>query len=214
MHNQIQKVYDAVLVGDLANIETEVDSALRSGTSAENILNQGLITAMDEVGRRYEVGEYFVPEMLISARAMKGGLGFLKPYLVESGVEPVAKVAIGTVMGDLHDIGKNLIAMMLEGAGFEIDDLGVDVSIEQFIDAAERGADILGLSALLTTTMPQMPLVIEALRDSGCREKVKVIIGGAPVTQAYADQIGADGFAADASSVAPMVRTLIPEAVE
>ena len=214
MENQIQKVYDAVLVGDLSNIENEVDSALRSGMSAENILNQGLISAMDEVGRRYEVGQYFVPEMLISARAMKGGLGFLKPYLVESGVEPVAKVAIGTVKGDLHDIGKNLVAMMLEGAGFEIDDLGVDVSIEQFVGAVERGADILGLSALLTTTMPQMPLVIEALRDSGCRDKVKVIIGGAPVTQAYADQIGADGFAADASSVAPMVRTLIPEAVE
>ncbi len=214
MHNQIQKVYDAVLVGDLANIETEVDSALRSGLSAENILNQGLITAMDEVGRRYEVGEYFVPEMLISARAMKGGLKFLKPYLIESGVEPVAKVAIGTVKGDLHDIGKNLVAMMLEGAGFEIDDLGVDVSIEQFVDAAERGADILGLSGLLTTTMPQMPLVIEALRDSGCRDKVKVIIGGAPVTQVYADQIGADGFAADASSVAPMVRMLIPAVVE
>lgn len=214
MHNQIQKVYDAVLVGDLANIETEVDSALRSGLSAENILNQGLITAMDEVGRRYEVGEYFVPEMLISARAMKGGLKFLKPYLIESGVEPVAKVAIGTVKGDLHDIGKNLVAMMLEGAGFEIDDLGVDVSIEQFVDAAERGADILGLSGLLTTTMPQMPLVIEALRDSGCRDMVKVIIGGAPVTQVYADQIGADGFAADASSVAPMVRMLIPAVVE
>jgi 5-methyltetrahydrofolate--homocysteine methyltransferase len=152
--------------------------------------------------------------MLVSARSMKGGLGFLKPYLVESGVEPVAKVAIGTVKGDLHDIGKNLVAMMLEGAGFEIDDLGVDVSIEQFVGAVGSGAHILGLSALLTTTMPQMPIVIEALRDSGWREKVKVIIGGAPVTQAYADQIGADGFAADASSVAPMVRTLIPEAVE
>jgi 5-methyltetrahydrofolate--homocysteine methyltransferase len=145
---------------------------------------------------------------------MKGGLGFLKPYLIESGVKPVAKVAIGTVKGDLHDIGKNLVAMMLEGAGFEIDDLGVDVSIEQFVDAAERGANILGLSALLTTTMPQMPLVIEALQDAGCRDKVKVIIGGAPVNQAYADQIEADGFAADASSVAPMARLLIPEKVE
>jgi len=214
MQVQIQKVYDAVLAGDLANIETEVDSALRSGLSAEIILNQGLITAMDEVGRRYEVGKYFVPEMLISARAMKAGLGFLNPFLVESGVEPVAKVAIGTVKGDLHDIGKNLIAIMLEGAGFETKDLGVDVPIEKFVDAAERGADILGLSALLTTTMPQMPLVIEALQDAGCRDKVKVIIGGAPVTQAYADQIGADGFAADASSVAPMARLLIPEKVD
>ena len=163
---------------------------------------------MDEVGNRYEIGQYFVTEMLVSARAMKVGLGYLKPFLVESGVEPIAKVAVGTVKGDLHDIGKNLVAMMLEGAGFEIEDLGVDVSSERFVEAAERGAHILGLSALLTTTMPQMPLVIEALLASGCRDTVKVIIGGAPVTQAYADEIGADGYAADAGSVVALARAL------
>lgn len=208
MENQIQDVYDAVLSGGIRNIEAVVDTALGSGVPAARILNQGLISAMDEVGHRYETGEYFVPEMLVSAKAMKAGLGLLKPYLVESGVEPVAKVAIGTVQGDLHDIGKNLVSMMLEGAGFEIEDLGVDVSIERFVESVKSGVDVLGLSALLTTTMPQMPLVIKALEEMDCRHKVKVIIGGAPVTQAYTDQIGADGFAADASSAVSMVRSL------
>lgn len=210
MHQNILIVYDAVLGGDIAQIETFVDAALQSGFQAETILNQGLIAAMDEVGHKYAIGDYYVPEMLVAAKAMKAGLGLLKPYLVERGVEPKGKVAIGTVQGDLHDIGKNLVAMMLEGAGFEIIDLGVNVRAEEFVKAAKDGAVIIGLSALLTTTMPRMSEAVEALCQSGIREKVKVIIGGAPVTQAHATQIGADGFAPDASSAVSLIRSLSP----
>ena len=164
---------------------------------------------MAEVGRLFEEGEYFVPEMLIAARAMKAGLEILKPLLVDSGVKPIGKVALGTVKGDLHDIGKNLVAMMLEGAGFDIVDLGTDISPEQFVEAVQAGVDVIGLSALLTTTMPSMEQTISALIDAGLRDQVKVIVGGAPVTAEYARRIGADGFAPDASQAVTVAKTLL-----
>ena len=192
---QIKTIYQGVLDGDMGAVTENVQTALDAGMTAGDILQRGLIAAMGEVGRLFEDGEYFVPEMLIAARAMKAGLGILQPLLVESGIEPAGKVAIGTVKGDLHDIGKNLVSMMLEGAGFEIIDLGTDVTPDQFVAAASNGADLIGLSALLTTTMPSME---------------KVIIGGAPVTADYAKQIGADGFAPDASQAVSLVKSLVP----
>jgi 5-methyltetrahydrofolate--homocysteine methyltransferase len=165
---------------------------------------------MAEVGRLFEAGEYFVPEVLIAARAMKSGLTILKPKLVEADVEPVGTVAAGTVKGDLHDIGKNLVCMMLEGAGFEIVDLGTDVSPETFVDAVKnQGVDVVAMSALLTTTMPNMKTTLDALQEAGVRDKVRVMVGGAPVTQAYADEIGADGYAADASRAATLAKQLV-----
>ena len=155
------------------------------------------------------MGEYYVPEMLVAARAMQSGLLILRPLLVQQGVEPVGRAVIGTVKGDLHDIGKNLVAMMLEGAGFEVHDLGVDVTPDSFVKAAQEGAQIIGLSALLTTTMSNMGVTIDALKASGLRDKVKIMIGGAPVTQNYADQIGADIFASDASSAVRAARQLV-----
>ncbi|HSQ40060.1 MAG TPA: corrinoid protein, partial [Anaerolineales bacterium] len=164
---------------------------------------------MAEVGRLFEEGEYFVPEMLIAARAMKSAMAILKPHLTAGEVGHEGKVVLGTVKGDLHDIGKNLVAMMLEGAGFEILDLGVDVAPQAFVDAAHEGAQIIGMSALLTTTMNNMAVTIEALKAAGLREKGKVLVGGAPVTQEYANQIGADGFAADAPSATRIARELL-----
>src|SRR5690606_34783573 len=146
------------------------------------------------VGARFERNEFYVPEMLIAARAMQAGLNILKPLLVESGVEPIGKVAIGTVKGDLHDIGKNLVAMMMEGAGFEVVDLGVDVAPEKFVDAVKNGVNLIAMSALLTTTMTNMQTTINALNEAGVRDRVKVMVGGAPVTDAYAKQVGADGY--------------------
>jgi 5-methyltetrahydrofolate--homocysteine methyltransferase len=173
-------------------------------------MQQGLIVAMTEVGRLFEAGEYFVPEMLIAARAMQSGLGLLKPYLAQSGVKAAGKVAIGTVKGDLHDIGKNLVGMMLEGAGFEIKDLGTDVTPEKFVAAVQADhVDVIALSALLTTTMPNMKATIDALKTAGLRDKVKVMIGGAPVTEAYAQQIGADGYSPDASAASRLAKTLV-----
>jgi 5-methyltetrahydrofolate--homocysteine methyltransferase len=209
MEPKLKTIYEAVLDGDMEAAEAGVRAALEGSVSAPDILNVALIPAMGEVGRLFEEGDYFVPEMLIAARAMKAGLAIIKPLLVDSGIEPVGKVAIGTVKGDLHDIGKNLVAMMLEGAGFEIMDLGTDVTPESFVKAVQDGAQIVGLSALLTTTMPGMSNVIEAIQDAGLRDQVKVIIGGAPVTAEYAEQIGADGFAPDASQAASLAKTLM-----
>ena len=186
-----------------------VHTALENGETAGAILNQALIPAMDEVGKRFEEGDFFVPEMLIAARAMQAGLKILKPFLVEDGVKTAGKVAIGTIRGDLHDIGKNLVAMMIEGAGFEVQDLGVDVRPEVFIEAVRSGAQVVGISALLTTTMVNMQQTIEALKNAGVRDQVKVIIGGAPVTSTFAEEIGADAFAPDASSVARTIRQLL-----
>jgi 5-methyltetrahydrofolate--homocysteine methyltransferase len=165
---------------------------------------------MNEVGRRFEEGDYYVPEMLVAASAMQAALFLLKPLLVASDVKSTGRVAIGTVKGDLHDIGKNLVALMLEGAGFEVTDLGVDVPPEKFVEAIAAGdVNILALSALLTTTMPNMKTIIESVQQAGLRDKVRIIIGGAPVTQHYADEIGADGFAADASSAVGAARQLL-----
>ena len=204
-------IYENIIAGQAQEVEQGVQEALDQGTEADVILNGSLIPAMGEVGKRFEEGEFFVPEMLISARAMKAGLAILKPYLIESGVESAGIVAIGTVQGDLHDIGKNLVAVMLEGAGFEVRDLGVDVPPQTFVDAANNGAQAIGLSALLTTTMPKMEQTIQALREADVLNKVSVIIGGAPVTESYAQQIGADAFAPDASSAARVVHQLIEQ---
>ncbi|GIL09102.1 MAG: corrinoid methyltransferase [Chloroflexota bacterium] len=210
MDSILQDIYNSVLEGRAKVAPVKVQEALDSGISAVQILNEGMIRAMAEVGRLYEEGEYFVPEMLIAARAMKEGLAVLRPHLLRADVKSVGKVAAGTVQGDLHDIGKNLVALMLEGAGFEIVDLGVDVSAERFIAAVqEHNVDIIAMSALLTTTMSHMKDTVEALKAAGLRDKVKVMIGGAPVTQSYANEVGADGYAPDASQAVALAKSLI-----
>jgi 5-methyltetrahydrofolate--homocysteine methyltransferase len=205
----LDELRKSVIEGNAKSAEAQVQQALDEGLGADVILNTALIPAMSEVGQKFEDGEYFVPEMLISARAMQAGLKLLKPLLAASGAEPIGTVAIGTVKGDLHDIGKSLVAMMLEGAGFEIMDMGVDVSPEKFVQAAKDGANIVAMSALLTTTMPNMQNTIKALSEAGLRDKVKVMIGGAPVTDAYAHQIGADGYSTDASSAVRKAKELL-----
>ena len=206
----INEIKQAVIDGDAAEVKKLVTLALEQKVSAEEVLKSGMIAGMGEVGRLFEEGEYFVPEMLIAARAMQGGLGILRPALIEQDVKSAGKVVIGTVKGDLHDIGKNLVGMMLEGAGFQIVDLGTDVSPEKFIEAIrEHAPDIVGMSALLTTTMPNMNKTIQALKDAGVRQNVKVMVGGAPVTQKYANEIGADGFAPDANQATAEARKLI-----
>ena len=206
----LKQLYDAIVDGNAKSAKAIAASAIEAGTDPQEILNQFMIPAMDEVGRRFETNEYFVPELLIAARAMKGALEIIKPRLTATGAKPVGKVAIGTVKGDLHDIGKNLVAAMLEGGGFEIIDLGVDVTPEKFIGAVkEKGANVIALSALLTTTMPSMKTTIEGLKEAGVRSQVKVIIGGAPVTQKYADEIGADGYSDNASAAVALARKLV-----
>jgi 5-methyltetrahydrofolate--homocysteine methyltransferase len=188
-----------------------VKQALTQGIPAERILNEGLIAAMRAVGQLFEDGEYYVPEMLIAARAMKGGLEVLRPALAAAKVQAIGKIVIGTVQGDLHDIGKNLVAMMMEGAGFEVIDLGVDVSPENFVEAViAYRPQLVGCSALLTTTMPKMKTTIDALERAGIRSRVKVLVGGAPVTARYATEIGADGYAPDASAAANIAKSLLP----
>jgi len=210
MDEKLSALYHAILEGDVSGAKNGVQAALDAGYEPGSILTEGMIAAMKEVGRLFEEGDYFVPEMLIAARAMQAGLSLLKPHLLNSDVKSAGKVAIGTVKGDLHDIGKNLVALMLEGAGFEIIDLGVDVAPEKFVESiATSGANIVALSALLTTTMPNMKTTIDAIQQAGLRDKVKIIIGGAPVTQAYANQIGADGFSSDASRAVSLVTTLL-----
>jgi len=206
----LEELKRAVLSGDDERAAELTKKALEEGIEPGKVLNEALIPAMEIVGREYEEGERYVPEMLISAEAMKAAMGVLRPRLVETGVRLKGKVVIGTVEGDLHDIGKNLVAMMLEGAGFEVIDLGVEVTAERFIQAVrEHKPDVLGMSALLTTTMIHMPEVIEALKEAGLREEVKVIVGGAPVTQEYAEKIGADGYAPDAASAVAVVKKLL-----
>lgn len=210
MNETMQAIFDGILEGDRDIVTAQVTAALGAGTPPAVILNESMVAAMAEVGRRFEIGEYFVPEMLIAARAMKEGLAILKPRLLEAKVEPIGRVVVGTVKGDLHDIGKNLVGMMLEGAGFEIIDLGTDVAPDQFVEAVkEKHPQIIGLSALLTTTMPSMKTTIEALKAANARSQVKVMIGGAPVTQKYADEIGADAYAPDASSATARARALL-----
>jgi 5-methyltetrahydrofolate--homocysteine methyltransferase len=204
----LKPIFDNVIEGDTDAVIAGVKTALDAGVEAGAILNNALIAAMDEVGQRFEDGDLFVPEMLISAKAMQAGLNLLKPHLMVSDIKASGKVAIGTVKGDLHDIGKNLVAMMLEGAGFEIIDLGVNAAPESFVDAVHEGANLIGMSALLTTTMGNMGVTIEALKAAGVRDKVKVMIGGAPVTEEFAKSIGADAFAPDASSATRVARQL------
>jgi 5-methyltetrahydrofolate--homocysteine methyltransferase len=206
----VNEIYTNVVEGHNRVVITKVQAALDAGVAAPVILNEGLIPAMTEVGRLFEEGEYFVPEMLIAARAMQSGLAILKPHLIELDTKSIGKVVIGTVKGDLHDIGKNLVAMMLEGAGFEVIDLGTDVTPEKFVDATrDKSAHIVALSALLTTTMQSMTATIQALQNAGLREQVKIMIGGAPITQEYANMIGADGFATDASRAVATAKALV-----
>lgn len=210
MEDLLSSIYQAILEGDQAAARAAVQRALEENLEAETILKQAMIPAMQEVGRLFEEGEYFVPEMLVAARAMQTGLSLLKPKLVQADVAPAGKVVAGTVKGDLHDIGKNLVCMMLEGAAFEIIDLGTDVPPERFVEAVQTsGAQLLALSALLTTTMPNMKQTIEALQQAGLRQQVKVMVGGAPVTETFARQIGADGYAPDASRAVALAKSLM-----
>ena len=203
----LEDLRKSVIDGDLHAAQAQVHQALTENLPAEKILTDGLISAMTEVGRLFEAGEFYVPEMLISARAMKGGLAILRPQLAAANIQAIGRVVIGTVQGDLHDIGKNLVGMMLEGAGFEVIDLGVDVSPEKYVRAVQEHApDLVGCSALLTTTMPRMQAVLQALQAAGLRDSVKVMIGGAPVTGQYARDIGADLYAPDAASAAQRAR--------
>ena len=206
----LKEIYDGIIDADQDLVAEKVEAALAQGLGAGEILNQGMVPAMTEVGRLFEEGEYFVPEMLICARAMQSGMVVLKPAMVEANLESVGKVVAGTVKGDLHDIGKNLVCMMLEGAAFEIYDLGSDVSPQAFVDKVkEVNANVIAMSALLTTTMPNMKATIEALQEAGLREQVKVMVGGAPLTTKYAEDIGADGYAPDASRAVALAKTLV-----
>jgi 5-methyltetrahydrofolate--homocysteine methyltransferase len=208
METIIKDIRQQILDGAHTQIPASVQAALDQGIAPKTILEEGMIAAMAEVGRLFEAGEFYVPEMLISARAMQAGLAVLKPHLKETNVQAAGKVAIGTVKGDLHDIGKNLVAMVLEGAGFEILDLGTDVPPEKFVAAADQ-VDVIALSGLLTTTIPGMKTVIQMLDEAGKRQKVKVIVGGAPVTETFASQIGADGYASNASRAVALTKGLI-----
>jgi len=203
-----QDIFKAVMTFDEVQVKALTQLEIDAGTSVEAILNDGLIAAMDEVGQKFSDGELFVPEMLMAAQAMKGGLKLLKPLLADGTSQSRGTIVIGTVKGDLHDIGKNLVAMMMEGAGFEVVDLGVDVETEKFVTAAkENNAQIIALSALLTTTMPAMQSTVKAVKEAGMA--TRVIIGGAPVTQAFADQINADAYSADAPGAVDTARRLI-----
>lgn len=210
MDQMLKELYGSIIEGERETAQLKVREALDAGTEPGIILNQSMIAAMAEVGRRFEEGDFFVPEMLVAARAMQAGMELLKPHLQQADVKSPGIVVIGTVKGDLHDIGKNLVAMMLEGAGFEIKDLGTDVSPKKFVAATrENGAHIVAMSALLTTTMPNMKATVDALQAAGLRDKVKVLIGGAPVTEVYAQQIGADGYAEDASRAVAVAKSLV-----
>ncbi|MBN1372438.1 MAG: corrinoid protein [Anaerolineaceae bacterium] len=209
MEERIKAIFDCVVNGDNKGIQAEVETALAEGVNPSAILNEGLIAGMGEVGRLFEEGEFFVPEMLIAARAMKSAMAILKPHLGSGEVGAAGKVIIGTVKGDLHDIGKNLVGLMLEGAGFQVVDLGSDVPAEKFVAATQEHApNVVAMSALLTTTMVNMKSTVAALEEAGLRDKVKIMIGGAPVTDAYASQIGADGYAADASRAVALAKSL------
>jgi 5-methyltetrahydrofolate--homocysteine methyltransferase len=206
----LRQLHSAVLTGDAKAARSITEQALQEGVDPLKLVNELMVPAMDEVGRRFECNEFFVPELLLSARAMKAALELIRPVLAARGAEPLARVVIGTVRGDLHDIGKNLVAAMLEGGGFEVIDLGVNVSPEKFVSIVqEKNASIVAMSALLTTTMPAMKTTIDALKQAGVREKVKVLIGGAPITRKYAEEIGADGFSDNAVGAVAVARKSI-----
>jgi len=203
----LNAISEALQKGKADEVKNLVTQALEEKVDAKKVLEEGLIAGMDIIGGRFKRNEIYIPEVLIAARAMHAGMSILEPILVKSGVKMIGKIAIGTVKGDLHDIGKNLVAMMYKGAGFNVQDLGVDVPAEKFVQASDDGADIVGLSALLTTTMVQMKNVIESLKEKGA--KAKIMIGGAPVTQNYCDEIGAQGYAADAATAVEIGKALI-----
>lgn len=206
----LNAITDSLIGGDAGTLTGLVQGAVKEGINPQEILNDGLIKGMDVVGERMQNGDMFIPEVLMSAKAMSSAVEIIKPLLGEGGAAAAGKVVIGTAKGDLHDIGKNLVLMMLESAGFEVINLGVDVDPAKFVVAVkENDATIVGISALLTTTMGAMKDTIDALTEAGCRDKVKVIIGGAPVTQKYADEIGADGYAADAGSASKLAKSFI-----
>ncbi|MGA2864297.1 MAG: corrinoid protein [Verrucomicrobiota bacterium] len=210
---ELKQLYDAVVRGDAKATQALTQEALAEGVDPLELVNQYMVPAMDEVGRRFECNEYFVPELLISARAMKAALELLRPLLTARGDQPQGRVAIGTVKGDLHDIGKNLVASLLEGGGFEVIDLGVNVAPEKFIATInEKQANIIAMSALLTTTMPAMKTTIDVLKQAGVRDKVKVLIGGAPITQKYADEIGADGYSESAVGAVALAKKAVTAA--
>jgi 5-methyltetrahydrofolate--homocysteine methyltransferase len=210
MSEILSAISTAIIEGNLDDIVDLTEDALDEDLEAQEILNQGLMPGMDYVGAEFKAGNMFVPEVLRSARAMQASMNILKPLLAESGVKMMGKILLGTVKGDLHDIGKNLVGMMCEGAGFELKDLGKDVAPESFVEAVkEFEPDVLGMSALLTTTMRAMEHTIKALEEAGVRDKVRVMIGGAPVTQSFADQIGADGYASNAASAAEMAKKFV-----
>lgn len=205
----LQQLYNAVLTGDAQTARSVTEQALSAGVEPLKLVQDYMVPAMGEVGRRFECNEYFVPELLLSARAMKAALELIRPLLAASGAQPAGRVVIGTVKGDLHDIGKNLVAAMLEGGGYEVIDLGVNVPPEKFVEVAqEKNANIVAMSALLTTTMPSMRTTIEAFKAAGIRDRVKIMIGGAPITQRYADEIGADGYAETAAGAVPLAKKL------
>jgi len=200
----------SLIEGDAPSVKELTEKALAEGIEPARIVNEGLIPGMSEVGRRFKAGEFYLPEVLIAARAMHAGLDIVKPLFSRYDFKPVGTVVLGTVKGDLHDIGKNLVGMMLEGAGFEVIDLGVDVSPDKFVEAVkERRSHVVAMSALLTTTMPSMKATIEALKEAGLQGEVKVLVGGAPLTQRYADEIRADGYAPDAASAVDKARELL-----
>ena len=204
----LKALADAIIEGDQKAAVEITKAALEEGIAAKSVLDEGLIAGMDIVGTRFKKNEIYIPEVLIAARAMKSAVELLEPELARAGVEPIGKFLIGTVQGDLHDIGKNLVAMMLKGAGFEVVDLGVDVAVEEFVEQAKaRGVELVGMSTLLTTTMPVMEKTLNALKDAGV--SAKIMIGGAAVTQSYADKIGANGYAADAASAVDVAKSLV-----
>ncbi|HNQ34736.1 MAG TPA: corrinoid protein [bacterium] len=205
----LQAIANGVISGKAADVKNLVEAAIKEGVGAGDILKKGLIAGMDVVGVKFRANEFYVPEVLIAARAMNAGMEVLQPELVKSGVKAIGKVGVGTVKGDLHDIGKNLVVMMLKGAGFEVVDLGIDVPEDKFVQAVRDGVQVLGLSALLTTTMPAMKSVIEAIKTAGLRDQVKIMIGGAPVTQAYASEVGADAYGEDAATAAIKAKELL-----
>jgi len=206
----LKQIADNLIQGKAPQVRQLVQKAVDEGEDVQKILNDGLLAGMSAVGEKFKKNEFYVPEVLIAARAMKAGMQILRPLLAERDIKGTGTVVLGTVKGDLHDIGKNLVGMMLEGAGFDVVDLGVDIAPDKFVDEVKKNrANILGLSALLTTTMPAMKEVIDAINNAGLKGKVKVMIGGAPVTQDYADEIGADGYAPDAASAADKAKEFI-----
>jgi len=205
----LKSLHDAILTGDMTAAKAATEAALAAGIEPMALVQETMMPAMEEVGRRFERNEYFVPELLLAARAMKAGLELIRPLLAAGGVEPVGRVAIGTVKGDLHDIGKNLVAAMLEGGGYEVIDLGVNVDPQKFVAAVkEKNVRIIALSALLTTTMPAMKSTIDVLKKAGVRDQVKIMVGGAPINEAYAKEIGADGYSKSAAGAVAAAREL------